>query len=141
MNIYSISEIKNFFEKGSLAPLRSLGQNFLINGSVSERITEASGTKGRNVLEVGPGLGSITEKLLPVSKQVVSVEIDRGMCSFLKSHFSETENFTLIEGDFLKTDIEVICQAKAKIVGNVLPGRTGRKSSILYNIQMHNKGL
>ena len=124
MNIYSISEIKNFFEKGSLAPLRSLGQNFLINGSVSERITEASGTKGRNVLEVGPGLGSITEKLLPVSKQVVSVEIDRGMCSFLKSHFSETENFTLIEGDFLKTDIEVICQEnfggeKAVLVGNL----------------------
>ena len=43
MNIYSISEIKNFFEKESLAPLKSLGQNFLINGSVSERITEDQG--------------------------------------------------------------------------------------------------
>ena len=124
MNIYSISEIKDYFERESLAPLKSLGQNFLINGAVSERIALASGAEGRNVLEVGPGLGSITEKLLPVSKRVASVEIDRGMCAFLRDHFSGEEKFTLLEGDFMKTDIEGICREtfggeKAVLVGNL----------------------
>ncbi|NOQ22086.1 MAG: ribosomal RNA small subunit methyltransferase A [Candidatus Aegiribacteria sp.] len=83
-------------------PNRNLGQNFLINPSIASKIAaEIPGQGG--VLEIGPGFGSLTEKLLMRSESLSVVEISGRMASFLQRRFSD-ERLSVIRADFLKVD-------------------------------------
>ncbi|MBQ4288744.1 MAG: ribosomal RNA small subunit methyltransferase A [Clostridia bacterium] len=109
-NIYSQSEIRRILEENSLAPLKSLGQNFLTDQNVVENIAEAA-VSTKNVLEIGPGLGALTRKLADRAEKVVCVEIDRGMVEALSHTLKGYENVTVIHQDFLKTDLDEIRQS------------------------------
>ncbi|MBP7737400.1 MAG: ribosomal RNA small subunit methyltransferase A [Spirochaetes bacterium] len=96
-------EIKETIERLGLHPNRRLGQNFLVSREAREKIVGAMECTGADrVLEIGPGLGSLTELLVERAGHVTAMEIDAGFCRYLADRFGARENFTLVHGDFLK---------------------------------------
>ncbi len=89
-----------------LRPDKRLGQNFLVDDSHLERIVEAAGVQpGAEVLEVGPGLGSLTRHLAAAAQRVVAVELDGDLLPVLRSVLAESPNVEIVHGDILKTDL------------------------------------
>jgi len=82
---------------------KKLGQNFLCNDDVVEKILTSSGVTGVDrVLEIGPGLGALTERMAERAAHVTAVEIDAGLARYLQHRFGDTETCTVVHGDFLK---------------------------------------
>lgn len=103
-------------------PRKRFGQNFLIDGSIVDKIIEAADVQDTDtVLEIGPGKGALTRLLQKRAKRLVIVEIDKDLVRLLKDMFSGEENITIIEGDFLKLDIEALFTEKenVKVVANL----------------------
>lgn len=99
------SEVMNLLNKYKLSPDKNFGQNFLIDNNIISQI--ASCAKGKNVIEIGPGLGSLTNELVKVSKKVLCYEIDLGMADVIENELcNKYSNIKLIRGDFLKQDLE-----------------------------------
>lgn len=118
----SIEEIKKTLKENDLRALKALGQNFLIDEEALEKIVKAAElSQGDAVLEVGPGLGTLTEELSKNCKKIVAIEKDRRFAPSLKSKFKNVE---VIEGDVLKLNInEIISKnfegGKYKLVANI----------------------
>ncbi len=94
---------------------KKYGQNFLIDANVLSSIVSAAGiTKDDIVLEIGPGLGALTEHLLQAAKHVIAVEVDKMLIPILKENFKDYENFTLINDDILKVDMEELISSVRK---------------------------
>ena len=112
MNIFE--ETKNIMRKYNIKANKSLGQNFLINSEVVEKIIESSEISDKDmVIEIGPGLGTLTKYLLEKAGKVLCVELDSKMIRILQDRFSQYENFELINADILKVDLnEIICENK-----------------------------
>ena len=104
-------------------PSKSLGQHFLVNGRIADRIVECAGLKEDDtVLEIGPGRGILTGRLLERTCNVTAVEIDRNLINFLKEKFGGYNGFTLIEADVLKIDIKEVFKdvsGRIKVVSNI----------------------
>ena len=84
---------------------KALGQNFLIDASVPLRIAESCGAdENTAVLEIGPGIGPLTQQLARRAGKVVSVELDRRLYPVLGETMAEFDNFTLVPGDIMKCD-------------------------------------
>lgn len=99
-------DIVDIEQKYGLKASKLLGQNFLINGDVIQRIIDSLClTPDSRVLEIGPGLGALTGEIALRSGSLTAVEIDSGFASFLRERFAGNGNVTLIHGDFLKTDL------------------------------------
>jgi 16S rRNA (adenine1518-N6/adenine1519-N6)-dimethyltransferase len=100
----TLTEIKAALEVQGLRPLKSLGQNFLFDQNLCRQIVQAlAAEKGARVVEIGPGLGAITELLLDLDIQLTALEIDRGLIRYLREKFQHFTNFTLVEGDAVQT--------------------------------------
>ncbi len=85
-----------------LAPRRRFGQHFLFNPRLLDYVIARAGVgEGTRVLEVGPGSGALTRRLLAAGAFVTAVEIDRGLCGILREEMGDRERFTLVEGDIL----------------------------------------
>ena len=113
----SIASIKAQLAQYGLTPNKALGQNFLADDGAADTI--AASCKGA-VIEIGPGMGALTEKLLNRADKVAAVEIDRRMAQILKDRFGE--RLMLVEGDVLKTDIKAIADSlgsEVSIAGNL----------------------
>ncbi len=88
---------------------KGLGQNFLIDDNAVEKIISESGVdRTVGVLEIGPGFGALTSKLLINAKYVTSVEIDNKLWDYLDNEFSHMDNFKLVKEDVLKADLHKI---------------------------------
>ena len=101
---------------------KSLGQNFLIDESVLTDIVEGAEVNSEDlVIEIGPGVGSLTAKLLCKAKRVVSIELDNDLIPILETELGQEPNFTLIHNDALKVDFnEIIGEEKSvKLVANL----------------------
>lgn len=97
---------------------KRLGQNFLINPDViSDIIDFAQITKDDVVLEIGPGVGFVTEQLIKHAKKVIAVELDEEAIKELDK--LEADNLEIIHNDILKTDISVLSDEKIKVVANI----------------------
>ncbi len=106
-----ISEIKGLMKHYGLRPNKRLGQSFLTDPVYLQRIVQAAEIRTEEVvLEVGPGLGPLTERLLTVAGQVVAVEVDQGFIHVLQDRFRDKANFTLHHRDILKTNIATLLQ-------------------------------
>ncbi len=105
----SISAIKEQLTARNFAPRKSLGQNFLTDDNILSKIINA-GDPGKDdlVLEVGPGLGALTEKIVERSKQVLAIEYDRGLFTILQEKFADSTNLILLNQDILTTDLAAI---------------------------------
>jgi 16S rRNA (adenine1518-N6/adenine1519-N6)-dimethyltransferase len=104
---------------------KKYGQNFLIDTHVLERIIEASGIgKDDLVLEIGPGIGTMTQRLCECAREVVAVEIDSNLIPILKDTLQEYDNVEVVNEDILKLDIGRLVQEKnggapVKVVANL----------------------
>lgn len=119
MNLYE--ETKMLLNQYGLKAKKKFGQNFLINKEIIDQIIEKSGiTAEDTVLEIGPGLGTLTKELIKYSKRVVAVELDEDMCDILKNRFNE-DNLEVINQDILKMDLNEITKqyGKIKVVANL----------------------
>ena len=105
----SISSITHLLQDNGLNMTKKFGQNFLISLSALDRITSLCGAaSGKRVWEVGPGIGALTSRLVASGADVKAFEIDHGFCRILREQaFVDVDNFTLVEGDALKTWKEV----------------------------------
>lgn len=115
MNIYD--ETKYIMQKYDVHPNKSLGQNFLFDENTLNKIVE-SVNKEDTILEIGPGLGTLTALLANKAKKVIAVELDSKMCCILEDRFKLFNNVTIINEDILKLDINEIA-SNAKIVANL----------------------
>ena len=99
--------LKEFLDENGMAMQKKFGQNFLVNADARKRIIDSLDIKeGTNVWEVGPGLGSMTDEILSRGSKLTAFEIDHGFARLLREFFkdySEQNQFTLVEGDVLKT--------------------------------------
>lgn len=109
-------QVNDLFDKYNVAPSKRYGQNFLIDGNIISKIIEASEIENKDVVEIGPGLGSLTRSLLPKVKSLVSYEIDEDMIRVLKEEITEPQ-FTLVEGDFLLAPLQ--WEGKKILVANI----------------------
>ena len=101
---------------------KSLGQNFLVDDSVLEDIIEGAEISSEDhVIEIGPGVGTLTAELLKKAKRVTALELDASLIPILTEELKDRDNFTLINKDALKVDFkEIINQwEKVKVVANL----------------------
>ncbi|MBO4831176.1 MAG: 16S rRNA (adenine(1518)-N(6)/adenine(1519)-N(6))-dimethyltransferase RsmA [Oscillospiraceae bacterium] len=92
---------------------KSMGQNFLIDPAVPERIADSCGADGNTgVLEVGPGIGALTARLAERAAKVVSVELDGRLMPLLDETLSDYDNIEIVRGDILAADIPAIVNEK-----------------------------
>ena len=106
MNVY---EMKALMAQYGLRPNKGLGQNFLYDSTHLQRIVDAAELgAGDTVLEIGPGLGPLTERLLEVAGRVVAVELDKGFIRVLQDRFGSHANFTLHHEDILQADVSTL---------------------------------
>lgn len=104
---------------------KKFGQNFLIDTHVLDKIIEESGiTKDDCVLEIGPGIGTMTQYLCENAREVIAVEIDKALIPILEDTLSEYDNVTVINDDILKVDVQKIVDEKnggrpIKVVANL----------------------
>ena len=115
MNIET--ETKIIMNEYGIHPNKKLGQNFLINENVLQTISKEANV-GDNIIEIGPGLGTLTRFLLEKAKKVYAVELDPKMCIVLKSRFNGNDKFRLVNEDILKLDISRISN-NAKVIANL----------------------
>lgn len=98
-------------QKYNFAFQKKFGQNFLIDTHVLEKIISAAGvTKDDMVLEIGPGIGTMTQYLAEHAKRVVAVEIDSNLIPILQETLADYDNITVINDDILKVDINALAQ-------------------------------
>ena len=123
-----LEETRFIMKKYNIKANKSLGQNFLISQEVVEKIVDCSQiTKEDLVIEIGPGLGTLTKYLLEKAGKVICIELDTKMLQILKDRFSLYDNFELINKDVLKVDLKNIIEKekaegkikKVKIVANL----------------------
>ena len=103
MNLCDRNEIQELLRRHGFRFSKSMGQNFLIESWVPEDIAAASGAdRQTGVLEIGPGIGPLTQQLARRAGKVASVELDRRLYPVLRETMADFDNFTLLEGDAMK---------------------------------------
>lgn len=114
-----LAQTKNICRRLNISPARSRGQNFLIEDDIYRRITDLADI-GKNdiVLEVGPGLGFLTERLIGQAKRVVAVEIDNKLYAYLKDKFANEPGLLLLKDNILDIKTKQF-GADYKIVANL----------------------
>ncbi len=126
MDIFS--ETNFLLNKYKIKANKNLGQNFLIDKSVIEKIIDSADINMQDlVIEIGPGLGTLTQYLLEKAKKVISIEIDDKMIEILNDRFKMYDNFNIINQDILKVNLKEIISKekkenqikKVKIVANL----------------------
>lgn len=97
-----LSEIRGVLDSRQIQLTKSLGQNFLHDGNILDKITALAEVKpGDQVLEIGPGLGPLTDRLLEAGANVLAVEKDRRLVEWLREKYAGNERLSLVEADAL----------------------------------------
>ena len=121
MNLISPTTIKELLAKYQAKPSKGLGQNFLVDQNVLNKIVAVSNIQPDDIIiEVGPGLGTLTKELAQKAKQVFAVEKDETMIEVLKETLADFKNVQVINGDILKLDLSpYILKGEYKVVANI----------------------
>jgi len=107
MNLTSIKSIQALLTKHNMVMSKSLGQNFLINPQIPAKIAKAAEiTADSTIVEIGPGIGCLTQELAKLAKKVVAVEIDKKLIPILTETLAEYDNIQLINADFMDLDLK-----------------------------------
>lgn len=128
MNLASPSAVRDLLAQLGIHPSKALGQNFLIDRNTVDHIVEASEIQaGDTILEIGPGLGVLTESLLSLDATVQAIELDARLAEHLRKHFAGRSNFSLIHGDAVDhTEADRLEPAPSRVVSN-LPYSAGTR--------------
>ena len=109
MKLYDLSVIRPLLEKHGFHFSKSMGQNFLIQEWVPKSILQAANIgKDFGVLEIGPGIGVLTQELCQAAAKVVSVELDRALLPVLDETLSEYDNVEIVNGDIMKVSLSQV---------------------------------
>lgn len=110
-----LEETKSIMKKYNIKANKSLGQNFLINNEVVENIINSSEIIETDmIIEIGPGLGTLTKYLLEKAGKVLCIELDSKMIRILQDRFKKCDNFELINADILKVNLNEIIDKNKK---------------------------
>lgn len=116
---------KQIVEKHGFKFSKSLGQNFLIDDNVIDRILDGARlSEGDRIIEVGPGIGTLTREMGKVAEKVVAIEIDKTLIPILKDTLADLENVEVVNQDILKVNVEELVKEKldggpVKLVANL----------------------
>ena len=126
MKLYAPSTIRDIKERYGFKLSKSLGQNFLTDKNIIDRIVESAGIGPEDlVIEIGPGIGVITREAAEYAKKVVAVEIDSNLIPILEETLGDCDNVEVVNRDILKTDVNEIIRncgenfAWVKVIGNL----------------------
>ena len=109
-----------FLKEHGISAKKRYGQNFLIDPKVLSRIIEGADiTKEDTGLEIGPGIGTMTQALCEAAGHVIAVEIDRDMIPLLEENLAEFHNYEIINEDILKVDLKKLIKERLKIAANL----------------------
>ena len=123
--LYSPAYVKEIVSRYGFKFSKSLGQNFLIDGNILRKIGDAGNITSEDyVLEIGPGIGTLTEELALRAKKVIAVELDNTLLPILEDTLGKYNNVEVVHGDILKIDIEKLINDKLnggpiKVVANL----------------------
>ena len=125
MSVYN--DTMSILKKYKISADKSLGQNFLVSDEIVEGIIDSANiSKNDIIIEIGPGLGVLTNLLLEKSDDVIAVELDSRMVQILKDRFKDKENLTIMHEDILKVDLKSLLynrkkneNSKVKVVANL----------------------
>ena len=106
--LYSPKVVKEIINLYGFRFSKSLGQNFLIDKNFVDKIVDGADISGKNVIEVGPGIGTISYEMAKTCKKLVLIELDSSLIPILEENMSDFENVTIINQDILKTDLKEI---------------------------------
>lgn len=113
-----LEDTKYIMKKYNIKANKSLGQNFLINEEVVNSIVDSSNISNDDILiEIGPGLGTLTQKLLEKANKVICVELDTRMIKILEDRFKLYNNLEIINKDILKVDLNSLISEQKEITG------------------------
>ena len=111
MDLCNLSVIKSLMSEAGITFRKDYGQNFLINRMIPEEIAERCTDDPHSmILEIGPGIGCLTQELAMRYDRVVAVEIDKGLIPVLEKTLSEYDNVTVINNDVMKIDIAALIE-------------------------------
>lgn len=116
---------KSVVEKHNFKFSKSLGQNFLIDDNVIDKILNGARlSEGDNIIEVGPGIGTLTREMGKIADKVVAIEIDKSLIPILKETLGGFDNIEVVNNDILKVNIEELVKEKfdnkpIKLVANL----------------------
>lgn len=119
-----LQRVKDALTLRGLSPRRRFGQNFLVREELCERIVEHAHLHEDDVVvEIGPGAGALTLRLVRRVRHLVAVEKDAGLAAFLREELADVPRFTLVEGDFLEFDLAAVAAEhgveRLVVVGNI----------------------
>lgn len=122
--LYSPKIVKEIIDLYDFKFKKSLGQNFLIDKNFVDKIIDIADIENENVLEIGPGIGTITYEMAKTAKKVLAVEIDENLIPILKQNLEEFSNVKVINQDILKVDIKKLIEEEFnnqsfKVVSNL----------------------
>lgn len=118
--IANVSATRHILKSFNLRASKRLGQNFLIDAEVVQKIIDAAEiSEGEEVLEIGPGIGTLTQGLLEAGAKVTAVELDKKLPAVLEETLKGYENFKLVQGDILKVDLNELMPRSFKVVANL----------------------
>lgn len=115
------TDVRRLLQEHGLAPRRSAGQNFVTDPNTVRKIVRDAGVGPQDtIVEIGPGLGSLTIGLAEVARQVVAVEVDAGLVRALARTVGDRSNVTIVHADALETDLgELVPDRRARLVANL----------------------
>jgi 16S rRNA (adenine1518-N6/adenine1519-N6)-dimethyltransferase len=122
MSLSYLAATKELFLRHNIKPSRGLGQNFLVDEHVMQKLVIAAHIQPEDtVLEIGPGAGFLTQKLARIAQQIIAVEKDKKMVEILRSTLTEFENVDIVHADALKIDYTKyeILDTAYKLVANL----------------------
>ena len=118
-----MSKTKDRIRESNLRYKQSLGQNFLYDEDLLAELTaEAGVTKDEDVLEIGPGCGSLTKHLCAAANRVLAVELDERLIPLLRAFMDEQQNLTVVQGDVMTLDLREVTKDLSKpfaVVANI----------------------
>ena len=122
--LYSPKVVREIIDLYDFKFKKSLGQNFLIDKNFVDKIVDAAEIENQNVLEIGPGIGTITYEMAKLAKKVVAIEIDQTLIPILQENLGEFENAKVINEDILKVDLKKLVEEEFngesfKVVSNL----------------------
>lgn len=102
------------------APRKRFGQHFLHDGRVLDAIADALGDlSGRTVIEIGPGRGALTDRLVARAARVIAIEVDRDLVQHLRARYADRPHVEIVEADVLTTDLAALAGGPYVLAGNV----------------------
>lgn len=124
-DLYMPSKTKEIVLKYGFRFSKSLGQNFLVDGNIIKNICEGADiTEADGVIEIGPGIGTLTQQLSRYAKKVVAIELDKKLIPILEDTLEGIDNIKVINRDVLKVDLEKLIEEEfeglnVKVVANL----------------------